>query len=155
MNADKRVIVYPQYLDSKRTVAEGRRIPKHLAADEPSTHEVFDIVKALKFEAEIEAKHYPRDWIPRGRVRVLIKGDDGKPVNPDIPDRRSLLLRIAELVPKHPNRTNPKARQAAAAAGAAAAGAGPSSSAAGASGSGAGASSSKPAPSKKGKKGKK
>ncbi|PNH08467.1 Signal recognition particle protein [Tetrabaena socialis] len=96
--------------------------------------------------AAVPRKHYPRDYLPKGRIKVQLRGDDGKPINPDIPDRRTLLLRLAELVPKHPGRAaHAKAKTAAA-----------SKAAEAPSGSGAGGSNSnKPAPSKKGKKGKK
>ncbi|KXZ46639.1 hypothetical protein GPECTOR_42g850 [Gonium pectorale] len=97
-----------------------------------------------------KAKHYPREWLPKGRLRVQLRGADGKPANPDIPDRRTLLIRIAELVPKHPGRVAGKHKQGAKQLDA---GAGPSAGAGGS--SSAGASGSKPAPSKKGKKGKK
>ncbi|GLC46906.1 signal recognition particle 19kDa [Pleodorina starrii] len=165
MNPDKRVIVYPQYLDANKTVAEGRRIPKDLACDAPFVSELYDCCNLLKLESAIEAKHYPRDWLPKGRIRVQLKGDDGKPVNPEIPNRRTLLLKLAELIPKHPGRAaGGKARQQSAAAklgemaggaGGSGSGAGPSGSAAAAAGGGGGAGGSKPAPSKKGKKGKK
>ncbi|EFJ39771.1 hypothetical protein VOLCADRAFT_78252 [Volvox carteri f. nagariensis] len=155
MNPDRRVIVYPQYLDSTKTVAEGRRIPKTLACEDPFTNELYDCCKLLKLESQIEAKHYPRDWLPKGRIRVQLKGEDGKPINPEIPDRRTLMVKLAELIPKHPGRASGKGRQQTTAtklmemAGGGAAGSG-----SGAGSSGAGAS--KPAPSKKGgKKGKK
>ncbi|GIL92593.1 hypothetical protein Vretimale_14008 [Volvox reticuliferus] len=151
MNPDRRVIIYPQYIDALKTVAEGRRIPKPLACEDPNVGELHDSCQLLKLESAIEAKHYPRDWIPRGRVRVQLKGEDGKPMNPEIPDRRTLLVKLSELVMKHPGRVGGKPRQQSAASklaemASAAAGAGPSS------GAGSG---SKPVPSKKGKKGKK
>ncbi len=40
-----------------------------------------------------------------GRVRVALKHDDGTPVRPDIPNRKVLLERVAEWVPKHPGRS--------------------------------------------------
>ncbi|GLI61726.1 hypothetical protein VaNZ11_004142, partial [Volvox africanus] len=151
MNPDRRVIVYPQYIDALKTVAEGRRIPKSLACEDPNVGEMHDSCNLLKLHSTIEGKHYPRDWLPRCRIRVQLKGDDGKPVDPEIPDRRTLLVKLAELVVKHPGRVGGKPRQQSAAsklaeAASAAVGAGPSS------GAGSG---SKPAPSKKGKKGKK
>jgi hypothetical protein len=34
----------------------------------------------------IQEKHYPRSWWIRGRLRVELKGLDGKPVNPEVPN---------------------------------------------------------------------
>ncbi|PRW57351.1 signal recognition particle 19 kDa -like [Chlorella sorokiniana] len=126
---DKRIIIYPNYIDSRKTVAQGRRIPKELAAESPNAIEIYEcIINGLKLEAEAEMKCYPRDWMVPGRVRVKLRNDDGSPVNPDIPSRRALLIKVAELVPRHPGRANRKpgalaGPQAAAAAAAAAAGA--------------------------------
>ncbi|XP_028060896.1 signal recognition particle 19 kDa protein-like isoform X1 [Camellia sinensis] len=41
----------------------------------------------------------------QGRVRVLLKNEDGTFSNPAISSRKQLMLRIAELVPRHPGRT--------------------------------------------------
>lgn len=102
---DKRVIVYPNYINSLKTVAEGRRIPKGKACENPTVHEMEDCVKYFKLPVEIENKAYSRDWMIRGRLRVELFKEDGTPVNPEVPTRRELLLRIAELVPRHPNRS--------------------------------------------------
>lgn len=39
-------------------------------------------------------------------MRVSLRGEDGKPLNPNVPTRTALLRQIAELLPKHPNRLN-------------------------------------------------
>lgn len=33
-----------------------------------------------------QGKHYPREWLPLGRLRVQLKGEDGLPINPDVPN---------------------------------------------------------------------
>lgn len=105
---DKRVILYPNYIDAKKTVAEGRRIPKNKACEAPHVGEMLDCcLKGLKIPAQFEDKYYSRDWLVRGRIRVELKDREGKPLVPDIPTRTALMLRIAELVPKHPNRNKP------------------------------------------------
>lgn len=102
---DKRVILYPAYINSKRTVSGGRRIPADKACEDPNVIEIFDALKYLKLPADIEDKQYPRDWwLSRGRLRVRLFNDDGTPTNPEVPTRREMLLRVAELVPKHPGR---------------------------------------------------
>lgn len=103
---DKRVILYPNYINAKKTVAEGRRIPKERACENPNVVEMVDCcIKGLKLPAQIEDKSYSRDWLVRGRLRVQLKDDAGKPLVADIPTRTALMLRIAELVPKHPSRS--------------------------------------------------
>lgn len=98
--------MYPNYLNSKKTTAEGRRIPKSAACEDPTVVEMLDCCKYLKLPAEIEQdKCYSRDWLVRGRLRVQLKSEDGNPLNPEVSNRRTLLIRIAELLPKHPNRS--------------------------------------------------
>ena len=36
----------------------------------------------------LQRKRHPRDWKFPGRVRVQLKDENGKPVNPDVPDRK-------------------------------------------------------------------
>lgn len=110
---DQRVIVYPNYINSKKTVAEGRRIPKPKACEHPTPMEMLDCCKYLKIPTDVEDKCYSRDWLNRGRLRVqLYKEGTREPVNPEIPNRRTLLLKIAELVPKHPGRSKKNQAQA-------------------------------------------
>ena len=98
--------------------------------------EILDCCRYLGLPCDVEDKQYARDWwLSRGRVRVQLRDlDSGAPVNPDIPSRRELLLRVADLVARHPGRHAPrgggKAGGGASGSGVAAAG--------GASGSGAG-----------------
>lgn len=100
-SVDKRVVLYPHYITKSKTVQDGRRIPKELACDNPNVMEMLECLKELQIPAVIEDKHYPRDWFIRGRLRVQLKKDDGSPTNPAIPDRRTLMIKIAELQPKH------------------------------------------------------
>lgn len=103
---DKRVVIYPAYIDKNITVAAGRRVPKTKACEDPNVKEICDCCTgALKLKADFEYKHYSRQWWVPGRVRVQLKNDDGSPCNPQIPDRKTLFLRVAELVPHHPMRS--------------------------------------------------
>ncbi|CAH0476805.1 unnamed protein product [Peronospora belbahrii] len=63
---------YPNYLDSKKT------LPHVLES----------------------SKKYPRDWLVSGRIRVRLVRDDGSLENPEIPNRKTLMLKMAELIPK-------------------------------------------------------
>lgn len=105
-NIKKWVVVYPVYINSKKTVAEGRRISVSKACEAPTCLEIADCCKHLKIPAVIEIdKAYPRDFMQRGRVRVQLKNEDGTLYNPAITSRKQLMLQVADLVPKHPDRT--------------------------------------------------
>lgn len=99
-------IIYPVYLNSKKTVAEGRRIAAAKACPDPTCIEIADSCAHLKIPRAIELdKAYPRDFFQVGRVRVQLTNDDGSPVNPAIRTKKQLMIQIAELVPKHHGRT--------------------------------------------------
>ncbi|VAI76754.1 unnamed protein product [Triticum turgidum subsp. durum] len=75
-------IIYPVYLNSKKTVAEGRRIAAAKACPDPTCIEIADSCAYLKIPRLDKA--YPRDFFQVGRVRVQLTNDDGSPVNPAI-----------------------------------------------------------------------
>ncbi|KAI4344721.1 hypothetical protein L6164_011915 [Bauhinia variegata] len=105
-NIKKWIVLYPVYIDSKKTMAEGRRIGLSKACENPNCTEIGDCCRHLKLPYAIEPnKAYPRDFRLEGRVRVLLKKEDGTLYNPSISSRKQLMLSIAELVPRHPGRT--------------------------------------------------
>ncbi|OWM77238.1 signal recognition particle 19 kDa protein [Punica granatum] len=113
-NIKKWVVLYPIYINSKKTIAEGRRISAAKACENPTCVEIGDCCNHLKVPSAIEIdKLYPRDFQQVGRVRVCLKREDGTLFNPAISSRKELMLRVAELVPRHPGRT--KKQEAAAA----------------------------------------
>ncbi|XP_042035773.1 signal recognition particle 19 kDa protein-like [Salvia splendens] len=114
-NIKKWVIVYPIYINSKKTLAEGRRINASKACENPTCTEVYDCCAHLKIPRVIEA--YPRDFMQRGRVRVMLKKEDGSFYNPAISSRKQLMLHVAELVRQHPGRTKKQEPATSAAAG--------------------------------------
>ena len=87
------VIVYPAYLNAKKTLVQGRRLSKAKAVDNPLCSEIRDVCTSLELPVDIEPKHYPRelarDPIHSGRVRVQIKNDDGTPCNETISNSTS------------------------------------------------------------------
>ncbi|CAL5221226.1 g3378 [Coccomyxa viridis] len=106
MEHDKRVVIYPAYIDVKKTVAQGRRVSKSKACENPTAMEVVDCCNmGLKLRAELEAKTYCRDFLQYGRARIRLFDDDGKPANPSIPNRKVLYEKVAELCPRHPGRS--------------------------------------------------
>ncbi|OMO65886.1 Signal recognition particle, SRP19 subunit [Corchorus olitorius] len=113
-NIKKWVVFYPVYINSKKTVAEGRRISTAKACENPTCAEISDCCNHLKLVNAIEIdKAYPRDFMQRGRVRVQLRKEDGTLCNPAISSsiypvevlRKQLMLHVAELVPRHPGRT--------------------------------------------------
>ncbi|OMO70455.1 Signal recognition particle, SRP19 subunit [Corchorus capsularis] len=104
-NIKKWVVFYPVYINSKKTVAEGRRISTAKACENPTCAEISDCCNHLKLVNAIEIdKAYPRDFMQRGRVRVQLRKEDGTLCNPAISSRKQLMLHVAELVPRHPGR---------------------------------------------------
>ncbi|TKY54304.1 Signal recognition particle 19 kDa protein [Spatholobus suberectus] len=58
----------------------------------------------IPFTIEIN-KAYPRDFMQRGRVRATLKKENGTLYNSSISSRKQLMLRVAEMVPRHHGRT--------------------------------------------------
>jgi len=71
-------VIYPQYLDSKRSRQEGRRIPKSVSIPAPKESEFRSAAKDLKIRFEIQAgKSYPKAG-KAGSFRVLVFTDETK-----------------------------------------------------------------------------
>jgi signal recognition particle subunit SRP19 len=65
------VCLYPLYFDASRTKAEGRRVGKELAVQNPLATNIVEAVAALGLTARLEPdKMHPKDWGNPGRVRV-------------------------------------------------------------------------------------
>ncbi|XP_074567524.1 signal recognition particle 19 kDa protein-like [Curcuma longa] len=105
-NVKKWNIIYPVYINSKKTVAEGRRISTAKACENPTCVEISDCCNYLKIPCVIEIdKAYPRDFMQRGRIRFQLKKEDGTLWNAEIGSKKQLMVRVAELIPKHHGRT--------------------------------------------------
>ncbi|CAD6190953.1 unnamed protein product [Caenorhabditis auriculariae] len=86
------VVVYPAYLDSKKSTKEGRKIPKLHAVEAPTSAEIHDVLAASGLNPLLErSKMYTRDAdrepSSQGRVRVQLKNDDGTPKSLQYPTR--------------------------------------------------------------------
>uniref|UniRef100_A0A3B4AP63 Signal recognition particle 19 kDa protein n=1 Tax=Periophthalmus magnuspinnatus TaxID=409849 RepID=A0A3B4AP63_9GOBI len=79
------ICLYPVYINSKKTLAEGRRIPTE------------------------KNKMHPREWNRdvqfRGRVRVQLKQADGELCNDKFGSRKDVMFYVAEMIPKLKTRT--------------------------------------------------
>jgi len=95
---DRRVVVYPAYLDSSKTTAEGRRIAREKAVQGPTIEEIAQAATKVGFACEPEDKAYPRDWLTRGRLRVALRDDTGKLCSPDVRSRKDVYIKIAEAI---------------------------------------------------------
>jgi signal recognition particle subunit SRP19 len=52
------ICIYPAYINNKKTLAEGRRIPKDKAVENPTHQEIRDVLSAAGMKAEVENKLY-------------------------------------------------------------------------------------------------
>ncbi len=84
-----RMMIWPSYLDSKKTKKEGRRIPKNLAVSTPKLREISRAASKLGLNPEVEKdKNYPKSWWESsGRVIV----DKNQPKN-------EILLKISKTI---------------------------------------------------------
>ncbi|MCS7112738.1 MAG: signal recognition particle protein Srp19 [Nitrososphaerota archaeon] len=74
MKLKNRVIIWPVYLDSRYSRKLGRRIPKHLAVDNPKLEELLEAAKNLGLNPESRlGKAYPRSWWDRSGYLVVDK----------------------------------------------------------------------------------
>ncbi|XP_023713995.1 signal recognition particle 19 kDa protein isoform X2 [Cryptotermes secundus] len=98
------ICIYPAYINSKKTLAEGRRIPKDKAVENPTHQEIRDVLSAAGMKVGVENKLYSRErskeLLYRGRIRIQLKSDDGTPLNPAFPSRDSVMLHLGQMIPQ-------------------------------------------------------
>ncbi|XP_046989401.1 signal recognition particle 19 kDa protein [Schistocerca americana] len=103
------ICIYPAYINSKKTRAEGRRIPRENAVENPTHQEIRDVLSSAGLKIGVENKYYCRErskeMLYRGRIRVQLKNDDGTPFNPDLPTRDSIMLYLGQMIPKLKSRS--------------------------------------------------
>jgi signal recognition particle subunit SRP19 len=74
--------LYPVYFDKSRSRAEGRRVGKENAVENPLAREIVAACGRLRLETLFEpAKLHPKDWSNPGRVKVKLKGSNNPLVN--------------------------------------------------------------------------
>ncbi|KDR24092.1 hypothetical protein L798_03747, partial [Zootermopsis nevadensis] len=86
------ICIYPAYINSKKTLAEGRRIPKEKACilNNKFTMKLnnwYERIYLLLYSREKS-----KELLYRGRIRVQLKSDDGTLLNPDFPSRKLFLF---------------------------------------------------------------
>ncbi|PZC86645.1 hypothetical protein B5X24_HaOG206206 [Helicoverpa armigera] len=109
-DVERWICIYPAYLNSKKTLAQGRKLSKSYCVENPTHQEIRDVLVAAGLRVGVENKLYPREpskeILYRGRIRVQLKNDDGTPVKPDLPTREAVMKHIGESIPKLKTRQN-------------------------------------------------
>ncbi|KAK2751110.1 signal recognition particle subunit [Myotisia sp. PD_48] len=95
--------LYPVYFDKTRTRAEGRKVGRNQAVENPLAKDILDAVQSLGLRVGFEPdKLHPKDWANPGRVRVMLKSEDGRLVNNDIKNKHHLQIHVARYLQAHP-----------------------------------------------------
>ncbi|KAL1959472.1 hypothetical protein VTO42DRAFT_1917 [Malbranchea cinnamomea] len=95
--------LYPVYFDKTRTRAEGRRVSRKLAVENPLAREIVDAVQMLGLRVGFEGdKLHPKDWANPGRVRVCMRSEDGRVLNNGIKNKHHLYILVARWLQAHP-----------------------------------------------------
>jgi signal recognition particle subunit SRP19 len=94
-------VIYPVYFDATKSHAEGRRVSKNLAVENPLAQTLMEACKEIGVRTVFEtSKTHPKDWANPGRIRVELKG--GAPRKP-IKNKRHFYILLAEYLGKHPS----------------------------------------------------
>ncbi|EZA48091.1 hypothetical protein DMN91_005924 [Ooceraea biroi] len=98
------ICIYPIYINSKRSLAGGRKLSKEKCVENPTHQEIRDVLVAAGFNVGVENKLHPKERskepVYRGRIRVQLRNDDGTPVRAEFPTRDSVLEYIGTTIPK-------------------------------------------------------
>lgn len=104
------ICIYPAYINSKKTLAQGRKINKERCIENPTHQEIRDVLVAAGLKVGVENKLYSREkskeLLHRGRIRVQLKNDDGSLCNPSFPTRESVMYHLGDMIPKLKSRLN-------------------------------------------------
>lgn len=77
--------LYAVYFDKTRSRAEGRQVSSKLAVENPLARDILDACQQLNLRVGFEPeKLHPKDWANPGRVRVLLKDEEGNLLNPRV-----------------------------------------------------------------------
>mmetsp|Transcript_4244 Transcript_4244/g.13226 ORF Transcript_4244/g.13226 Transcript_4244/m.13226 type:complete len:190 (-) Transcript_4244:320-889(-) len=98
----KWLCIWPNNVDSKKTLAKGRRIPVDMACEGPRVEEMSEVCQFLKLAHVVEPyKSYPREAMRNGRLKVQLSDpESGDPINPEVRSRKDLMCKMGELIPK-------------------------------------------------------
>jgi signal recognition particle subunit SRP19 len=110
------VCVYPAYINSKKTRAEGRRVGKSKAIDNPTVNEIGDILENAGLKTIVEtnrlySREESREPQQRGRVRVQLKNEDGSLIRDQFKNKDDLLFYLIDMIPKLKTRSGNQQQQ--------------------------------------------
>lgn len=110
------VCIYPAYINSKKTRAQGRRVEKSKAIDNPTVNEIHDILENMGLKTIIENNRlYPREESRepqhRGRIRVQIKNENGLLIKEQFKTKDDLLFYLVDMIPKLKTRSGSQQQQ--------------------------------------------
>lgn len=112
-------IIYPVYFNSTKKWCEGRKLALSYCVADPRGLEIAEVCRACKIPYVYEDKAYSRDFLQRGRVRVMLQFDDKRYVHSTIRTRKDFMKYCAIEIPKlksRQTRLEAEAKQAEAAA---------------------------------------
>ncbi|CAM9860813.1 unnamed protein product [Choristocarpus tenellus] len=100
MDISKLIVIWPNNIDATKTLQQGRRISVSHACPNPTAEDMSEVLKYLQLWHALQPyKGYSREPFVQGRVRVRLTDEDGIPWNPNIPDRKTLMKKMGELIP--------------------------------------------------------
>jgi len=110
------VCIYPAYINAKKTRAQGRRVGKSKAIDNPTVNEIRDILENAGLKAIVEpnrlyCREESREPQQRGRVRVQLKNADESLVKEQFKTKDDLLFYLVEMIPKLKTRSGNQQQQ--------------------------------------------
>ena len=85
---DKRIVLWPVYIDSTKSRGKGRKISKQDAVPRPRVEEIVEAAEILGLNPIVEDKNYPRLWWEQEKRVVVLKRYS----------RQEILRRIAKKV---------------------------------------------------------
>lgn len=86
----KKIVIYPQYLDSNKTRSEGRKISLKYAVPNPKVEEIVNVAEKIGLEPFVEEKRYCREWWVSSH-RIVVNKVDSK-----LKTIKDIALRIKE-----------------------------------------------------------
>jgi signal recognition particle subunit SRP19 len=112
-NEERWIQVYPLYINKSKTVAEGRRVNKEMAVEDPYIGEMAHVLQTNGFKIFIENKVHPREQdkenvLRRCRLRIHLRNDDGSPVNASFPNKKSIYKLLCDTIPTLESRSDPE-----------------------------------------------
>src|SRR5690349_12669382 len=110
------VCIYPAYINAKKTRAQGRRVGKSKAIDNPTINEIRDILENIGLKVILEpnrlyCREESREPQQRGRVRVQLKNADESLVKEQFKTKDDLLFYLVEMIPKLKTRSGNQQQQ--------------------------------------------